>query len=45
MEITVAVPNPNRAIEVEAVVLHRWVDDRLFEYRVYVDPLLEIAPD
>lgn len=38
MEFTVGIAGAD-PIEVEAVVLHRWVDDRLVFYRLYVDPL------
>lgn len=26
-------------VAVEAVVIHRWADDRMIEYRLYLDPV------
>lgn len=39
MEFTVGISGADAPIEVEAVVLHQWVDDQLVFYRLYVDPL------
>lgn len=39
VELTLSAPSPQGTVEVEGVVLHRWVDGRMVDYRFYVDPV------